>query len=101
MGRPKSYDFSDHALLRCTFMWRRGLSLLVIVGFLANQMALIPHAHDRVTMAEQKKHDATPHIHFGASGHADDDHDDHHHGHSHSALADHDEDNDQPAQSPK
>ena len=57
-------------------MFRRCLSLLVIAGFLASQMALVPHAHGIVSANEQQKHDATPHIHCGWFGSSD-------HGHCH------------------
>jgi hypothetical protein len=54
-------------------MFRRCVSLLVIAGFLASQLAVIPHTHGAASAEEQREHDATPHCHIG---HA-------HHGHSH------------------
>ena len=57
-------------------MFRRCVSLLVIAGFLASQLAAIPHAHGNASAEEQREHDAKPHCHFG--------HTHHDHGHSHS-----------------
>lgn len=58
-------------------MFRRCISLLVIVGLFASQLAAIPHAHAGNSAEEQQKHDATPHFHskwFGGG---------HDHGHPH------------------
>ncbi len=60
-------------------MFRRGVSFLVLVGFLASQLAVMPHAHGSATPEEQQKHDAAPHFHCAWLGHSDHDH---HHGHS-------------------
>jgi hypothetical protein len=67
-------------------MFRRCVSLLVIAGLFASQLAAIPHAHGATSPEEQRKHDAMPHIHLlGHSSHghshsaAKDDHDHHHH----------------------
>lgn len=57
-------------------MVRRCISLLVVAGILAGQLATIPHAHARLSAAEQKRHDATPHFHSHRARHA-------HHGHGH------------------
>jgi hypothetical protein len=66
-------------------MFRRCVSLLVIVGLFASQLAAIPHAHGATSSEEQQKHDAKPHIHlFGhcshshSHSHAKDDHHHHH-----------------------
>lgn len=60
-------------------MLRRVLSLLVIAGLLAGQLAAVPHAHAGLTAEQQREHDANPHVHCHAS---------HHHGHDH-ACCDH------------
>lgn len=65
-------------------MFRRSVSVLVIAGFLANQLAVIPHAHGAASTDEQQKHNATPHLHCEWHDHAVYDHADHDHGHSHS-----------------
>lgn len=59
-------------------MFRRCVTFLVIAGFLASQLAAIPHAHGVASAKEQQKHDATPHFHYEWFGHAG-----HDHGHSH------------------
>lgn len=66
-------------------MFRHCVSLLVIVGLLASQLAAVPHAHGATSPEEQRKHDATPHIHLFGNGshshshsHAKDDHHHHH-----------------------
>lgn len=57
-------------------MFRRCISLLVIAGLFASQLAAVPHAHGGLSDAEQQRHDATPHFHANWLGHGD-------HGHSH------------------
>lgn len=56
-------------------MFRRCLSLCLIAGFFASQLAGVPHAHGAVSGETQ--HAAKPHFHFGC---------DHYHGHSHSGC---------------
>jgi hypothetical protein len=63
-------------------MFRRFVSLLVLIGFLANQLAAIPHAHAGYSEEQQRQHDAQPHVHVGRGNHA------HHHGHSHDQPSD-------------
>jgi hypothetical protein len=59
-------------------MFRRCVSLLLIVGMFASQLAAVPHAHGATSQEEQRKHDATPHFHwFGYCQHC------HSHSHSH------------------
>ena len=59
-------------------MFRRCVSLLMIAGMFASQLAAIPHAHGATSREEQRKHDATPHFHwFGNCQHC------HSHSHSH------------------
>lgn len=64
-------------------MFRRCLSLLVIAGLLASQLAVIPHVHGSATPEEQQKHNATPHIHCAWLGHSGHDHSHSGKGHSH------------------
>lgn len=45
-------------------MLQRCISLFVIVGFVASQLAAIPHAHSWCSSTEQQKHDSTPHVHL-------------------------------------
>lgn len=73
-------------------MFRRCISLLVIMGLFASQLAAIPHAHAGNSAEEQQKHDATPHFHseWFRSGH---DHGHSHDGHSHSHDGQHAEKN--------
>lgn len=61
-------------------MFRRCVSLLMIVGMFASQLAAIPHAHGATSREEQRKHDATPHFHwFGhCHSHTHGKHDHHH-----------------------
>jgi hypothetical protein len=66
-------------------MIRRGVSLLVIAGLIAGQLAAIPHAHGAMTPEEQSEHNAVPHFHVTRSDHADHGQSHHGHGHSHSA----------------
>src|SRR5262245_13412110 len=56
-------------------MYRRCVSALVLLGFVAGQLAAAPHTHAGFLPEDQREHDARPHIHLG--GHS------HHHGHSH------------------
>jgi hypothetical protein len=55
-------------------MFRRSISWLVIAGFVASQMAAIPHAHGGMSPAEQLRHNATPHFHCHSHCHGDHDH---------------------------
>jgi hypothetical protein len=64
-------------------MFRRGASILLIVVYLAGQLAAAPHAHAR-TMSEPSHHDARPHVHVSWFGHGhthEDGHSHHHHHH--------------------
>ena len=60
-------------------MFRRCISILVLVGFLAGQLAAAPHAHGGYSAQQQREHDAKPHVHVGHGGHT-------HPHHSHSAT---------------
>jgi hypothetical protein len=63
-------------------MFRRIVSIFAIIGFVAGQLAAMPHAHAGMTMAGQAQHDATPHVHcHGGHSHS------HSHGHVHSHVA--------------
>src|SRR5436305_156190 len=50
-------------------MFRRFVSMLAAVSFVASQLATIPHAHAEMTAIEKHEHDAHPHVHVGVSGH--------------------------------
>ena len=52
------------------FMFRGCVSLLVLIGFLASQLATIPHAHGAASAEEQRNHDATPHFHGNSPSHS-------------------------------
>lgn len=63
-------------------MFRRGISSLLVVGYVAMQMAAAPHAHPADPF--HLDHSTAPHIHvswFGGVDHGDRPH---HHGHHHS-----------------
>ena len=60
-------------------MFRCGLSILVLLGFFANQLAMIPHNH----AVDWPGHGTRPHIHLASSSHSHSHGHDHHHGHSH------------------
>lgn len=62
-------------------MFRKCLNSLLILGYLASQLAAIPHAHGEMTAAEQQAHAATPHFHCHGMGHS--------HTHSHECQHDH------------
>jgi hypothetical protein len=51
-------------------MFRRGVTLLALVGFLASQTAMAPHMH-----ANTREHTAKPHVHLGAHSHSAREHD--------------------------
>ena len=57
-------------------MFRRFISTLVLIGFVAGQIAAVPHAHAGYSPEEQQRHDAKPHVHVEKSAHS--------HGHQHS-----------------
>lgn len=59
-------------------MVRRSISLLLLLGVVANQLASIPHGHDTHGANE---HDARPHVHLAWFWHGHD-HADHRHEHS-------------------
>lgn len=50
-------------------MFRRCISLLIIAGVLAGQLAEIPHAHGGMSAEEQRVHDLSPHIHCHSHQH--------------------------------
>ena len=62
-------------------MFRGCLCALTIVGLLAGQAVTIPHAHGAVSADEQRRHDATPHVHWNSPKHS---HAHSGHGHCHS-----------------
>ncbi len=82
-------------------MLRRYVSLLVIMGLFASQLAAMPHAHAGATTVERQKHDSTPHFHLHWF---EDGHDHAHcsggHKHSHDSLHDEPLHGDSPAQEP-
>lgn len=58
-------------------MLRRCILWLVMMGLIANPLAVVPHAHAGMTAAEQRGHDTTPHfhrhsVHGGAHRHNED-----------------------------
>jgi hypothetical protein len=63
-----------HAAYTGFRMFRSLVSIAVLVGFIAGQLAAMPHAHAFATVAEQHRHDSRPHVHLGHS---------HGHGHRH------------------
>lgn len=63
-------------------MLHRCISLLVILGLFAGQLAAVPHAHAELSTEDRQEHDATPHIHCHWPGHDHHGHYDHGHGHS-------------------
>jgi hypothetical protein len=65
-------------------MPRRCISLCVIIGVFASQLAMVPHAHAGMSPVERQQHGGTPHFHGGWQGHG------HHvHGHSHNGRSHH------------
>ena len=62
-------------------MFRKCLNSLLILGYLASQLAAIPHAHGGMSAAEQQEHAATPHFHCHGTGHS--------HTHTHECQHDH------------
>jgi hypothetical protein len=68
-------------------MFRRCVSILVLLGFVAGQLAAVPHAHGGCSSEQQREHDARPHVHVGSCSHSHD-HNDSHDGHSHSHATD-------------
>lgn len=59
----------------------RLLSLLLIAGVFATQLARIPHAHEGMSCAENNAHNQTPHMHLAVHSHSHD-HSHHHHDNS-------------------
>jgi hypothetical protein len=53
-------------------MFRRCISALVMFGFVAGQLAAVPHAHGVISPIEQRQHDSHPHVHIGHWGHSHD-----------------------------
>lgn len=68
-------------------MFRRCITTLVLLGFVACQLATVPHAHGDCSAEQQREHDARPHIHVGSCGHSHD-HNSSHGEHSHRPLID-------------
>lgn len=62
-------------------MLRRCISIFALAGFIAGQLAVVPHAHSGYSAEEQQQHDARPHVHVGGHSHG---HRHSHAGHSHS-----------------
>src|SRR5262245_56662157 len=58
-------------------MFRKGISIVVMLGFVAGQLATLPHEH--VECAVPVDHDARPHVHTSCVGGAE--HCDAHHHH--------------------
>src|SRR5688572_8979386 len=71
-------DVNYKSNLNGVTMLRPWISSLVIMGFVASQLAAAPHAHRGISQEEQQQHDATPHFHYSWVCH---DHSEH--GHSH------------------
>jgi len=85
-------------------MLRRGFSIVLIFGYLAGQLAAVPHAHAHAHGQggenQPRDHNARPHIHVSWFSHFDHSHDDHSHddehthhhecggSHSHPAVSD-------------
>jgi hypothetical protein len=67
-------------------MFRGCVSLLVLVGFIASQLAVMPHAHGAASAEEQRNHDATPHFHWNSLSHSHS-HSGHNHAHPHHTSA--------------
>jgi hypothetical protein len=65
-------------------MFQRCVSLLLILGLLASQLATVPHAHGAIPAEDQREHDAAPHFHCDWLGQAEHDHNHEHHSHHHS-----------------
>jgi hypothetical protein len=62
-------------------MFRRSTSTLLIVIYVAGQLAAVPHAHGG-NVGASSEHDSRPHVHVSWFGHSHDDghtHDHHHH----------------------
>lgn len=46
-------------------MFHRCIASLTLLGFLAGQLAAAPHAHGAASPAQQRRHNARPHVHVG------------------------------------
>jgi len=62
-------------------MFRSLVTIAVLLGFVAGQLAAVPHAHAFASLAEQRQHEARSHVHLGhrhthGHGHHHDGHDD-------------------------
>lgn len=77
-------------------MFRCRLSILVLLGFFANQLAMIPHAH----AADLPGHDSRPHVHLAGLSSASHTHN-HQHGHEHSDSHRHDSRSHTPTDQPQ
>jgi hypothetical protein len=64
-------------------MFRRCISLIVIVGLFASQLAAVPHAHAGLSGQEQQEHDSTPHFHCSWRCHSQQGHKHSHGDHCH------------------
>lgn len=62
-------------------MYRRCISSLLLVAYVAGQWAVMPHAHGDESATLSQKHSSRPHVHLGTVRH---DHASHHHDHPHS-----------------
>ena len=60
-------------------MLRRCAASLALLGFIAGQLASLPHAHGSVSLSDQHQHDSWPHFHLGHGKHSQS----HSHSHSH------------------
>jgi len=63
-------------------MFRRCFTCLLMMAFLAGQLAVVPHAHGASRSNQPSDHDARPHVHLSWFEHADHQHDTEH-GHCH------------------
>jgi hypothetical protein len=61
-------------------MARRSTTSLIIVTYIAGQLAMVPHSHGAVGISQSSDHNASPHIHVSWFDRVDHSHDD---GHSH------------------
>jgi len=58
-------------------MLRRSQSIVLTVGYLASQLAAVPHAHGQSGDSQPSDHSARPHFHVSWFGRHDHSHDDH------------------------
>jgi hypothetical protein len=79
-------------------MLRHCVSLLTTFGFLALQLASMPHVHGPILSESQRDHDEYHHFHFAWLGHYGEDHE--HSDHKHSHHEDESDESDSPSQKP-